>query len=158
MYYINDGVYGSFNCVLYDHYVPEPCLFAKVCPARALERVIHVDESRTNPAKRSRRRSGARLAMVSIAFKRRSRCPSWTSKNGCTGRTWARTQSLPPYNSMAFHLASPSTSCPSSSGRQCRSPREQTYAHLFGCFAGIRLSMRSSQLPESLLSILNSFD
>ncbi|UJR21120.1 hypothetical protein I4U23_024220 [Adineta vaga] len=26
MYYINDGVYGSFNCVLYDHYVPEPCL------------------------------------------------------------------------------------------------------------------------------------
>lgn len=29
MYYINDGVYGSFNCVLYDHYVPEPCFFAK---------------------------------------------------------------------------------------------------------------------------------
>ncbi|CAF0926465.1 unnamed protein product [Rotaria sp. Silwood1] len=29
MYYINDGVYGSFNCVLYDHYVPEPCLIAK---------------------------------------------------------------------------------------------------------------------------------
>lgn len=29
MYYINDGVYGSFNCVLYDHYVPEPFLFAK---------------------------------------------------------------------------------------------------------------------------------
>lgn len=24
MYYVNDGVYGSFNCVLYDHYVPEP--------------------------------------------------------------------------------------------------------------------------------------
>lgn len=30
MYYINDGVYGSFNCVLYDHYVPQPTLFAKV--------------------------------------------------------------------------------------------------------------------------------
>ena len=30
MYYINDGVYGSFNCVLYDHYVPEPALFPKV--------------------------------------------------------------------------------------------------------------------------------
>ncbi|CAF3401141.1 unnamed protein product [Rotaria sp. Silwood1] len=29
MYYINDGVYGSFNCVLYDHYVPEPYLIAK---------------------------------------------------------------------------------------------------------------------------------
>ncbi|UJR28368.1 hypothetical protein I4U23_009611 [Adineta vaga] len=29
MYYINDGVYGSFNCVLYDHYVPVPSLFAK---------------------------------------------------------------------------------------------------------------------------------
>ena len=30
MYYINDGVYGSFNCVLYDHYVPEPCFLVKV--------------------------------------------------------------------------------------------------------------------------------
>jgi ornithine decarboxylase len=29
MYYINDGVYGSFNCILYDHYVPEPSFFAK---------------------------------------------------------------------------------------------------------------------------------
>jgi ornithine decarboxylase len=29
MYYINDGVYGSFNCVLYDHYIPEPSFFAK---------------------------------------------------------------------------------------------------------------------------------
>ncbi|CAF0778663.1 unnamed protein product [Rotaria sordida] len=29
MYYINDGVYGSFNCVLYDHYVPEPSLLPK---------------------------------------------------------------------------------------------------------------------------------
>jgi len=29
MYYINDGVYGSFNCVLYDHYVPEPYFLAK---------------------------------------------------------------------------------------------------------------------------------
>ena len=24
MYYINDGLYGSFNCVLYDHIVPNP--------------------------------------------------------------------------------------------------------------------------------------
>jgi ornithine decarboxylase len=30
MYYVNDGVYGSFNCVLYDHYVPEPSFFAQV--------------------------------------------------------------------------------------------------------------------------------
>lgn len=22
MYYINDGVYGSFNCILFDHYQP----------------------------------------------------------------------------------------------------------------------------------------
>ncbi|CAF1260468.1 unnamed protein product [Rotaria magnacalcarata] len=29
MYYINDGVYGSFNCVLYDHYVPEPHVLTK---------------------------------------------------------------------------------------------------------------------------------
>jgi ornithine decarboxylase len=31
MYYINDGVYGSFNCILYDHYVPEPHFMAHVC-------------------------------------------------------------------------------------------------------------------------------
>ena len=24
MYYINDGVYGSFNCVMFDHYDPTP--------------------------------------------------------------------------------------------------------------------------------------
>lgn len=24
MYYINDGVYGSFNCILYDHAAPVP--------------------------------------------------------------------------------------------------------------------------------------
>jgi hypothetical protein len=30
MYYINDGVYGSFNCVLYDHHVPEPHLMGTV--------------------------------------------------------------------------------------------------------------------------------
>jgi diaminopimelate decarboxylase len=29
MYYVNDGVYGSFNCVLYDHYVPQPHIIAK---------------------------------------------------------------------------------------------------------------------------------
>ena len=26
MYYINDGVYGSFNCLLYDHAEVEPVL------------------------------------------------------------------------------------------------------------------------------------
>ena len=26
MYYVNDGVYGSFNCLLYDHAVVEPTL------------------------------------------------------------------------------------------------------------------------------------
>jgi len=30
MYYVNDGVYGSFNCVLYDHYVPEPSFLVNV--------------------------------------------------------------------------------------------------------------------------------
>lgn len=24
MYYINDGIYGSFNCILFDHYTPTP--------------------------------------------------------------------------------------------------------------------------------------
>jgi ornithine decarboxylase len=26
MYYLNDGVYGCFNCVLCDHYIPTPVL------------------------------------------------------------------------------------------------------------------------------------
>ena len=26
MYYVNDGVYGSFNCLLYDHAEVEPTL------------------------------------------------------------------------------------------------------------------------------------
>lgn len=30
MYYINDGVYGSFNCNLYDHYTAHPIAFDKV--------------------------------------------------------------------------------------------------------------------------------
>lgn len=29
MYYINDGVYGSFNCLLYDHQVVKPIIFQK---------------------------------------------------------------------------------------------------------------------------------
>ena len=24
MYYVNDGVYGSFNCILFDHVHPKP--------------------------------------------------------------------------------------------------------------------------------------
>lgn len=30
MYYVNDGVYGSFNCILYDHAHVKPVL-QKVC-------------------------------------------------------------------------------------------------------------------------------
>ena len=30
MYYVNDGVYGSFNCLMYDHATVEPKLL-KVC-------------------------------------------------------------------------------------------------------------------------------
>ena len=26
MYYVNDGVYGSFNCILFDHATVEPTL------------------------------------------------------------------------------------------------------------------------------------
>lgn len=32
MYYVNDGVYGSFNCLLYDHATVEPSLIdPQVC-------------------------------------------------------------------------------------------------------------------------------
>ena len=26
MYYVNDGIYGSFNCILFDHYTVVPSL------------------------------------------------------------------------------------------------------------------------------------
>lgn len=29
MYYVNDGVYGSFNCLLYDHQIVKPILLKK---------------------------------------------------------------------------------------------------------------------------------
>jgi hypothetical protein len=29
IYYINDGVYGSFNCKFFDHYVPKARVFGK---------------------------------------------------------------------------------------------------------------------------------
>jgi ornithine decarboxylase len=35
MYYINDGVYGSFNCILYDHAVVTPVPL-EVCPVSDL--------------------------------------------------------------------------------------------------------------------------
>jgi len=39
MYYVNDGVYGSFNCILYDHVTVEASLLdvsAVVCLHRSL--------------------------------------------------------------------------------------------------------------------------
>lgn len=41
LYYINDGVYGSFNCLMYDHYVPNPIPASEYI--RKLEQ--HVNES-----------------------------------------------------------------------------------------------------------------
>lgn len=29
MYYVNDGVYGSFNCLVFDHATVEPCVLEK---------------------------------------------------------------------------------------------------------------------------------
>ena len=26
MYYVNDGIYGSFNCIMFDHYTVVPAL------------------------------------------------------------------------------------------------------------------------------------
>lgn len=40
MYYINDGVYGSFNCVLYDHYTPTPVFLPSVCSLLRMKRKI----------------------------------------------------------------------------------------------------------------------
>ena len=34
MYYVNDGIYGSFNCIMFDHYTVVPALL-KVRPARS---------------------------------------------------------------------------------------------------------------------------
>ena len=31
MYYVNDGVYGSFNCILFDHVTPTVSVLEEVC-------------------------------------------------------------------------------------------------------------------------------
>nr|CCC96034.1 unnamed protein product [Trypanosoma congolense IL3000] len=36
MYYVNDGVYGSFNCILYDHAVVKPLPQRKIAPGEKL--------------------------------------------------------------------------------------------------------------------------
>lgn len=30
MYYVNDGIYGSFNCIMFDHYTVSPSLLEEV--------------------------------------------------------------------------------------------------------------------------------
>ena len=34
MYYVNDGIYGSFNCIMFDHYTVVPALLQvrELCP------------------------------------------------------------------------------------------------------------------------------
>lgn len=41
MYYVNDGVYGSFNCILYDHAHVKP-LLQKVPSERGVHSSEHV--------------------------------------------------------------------------------------------------------------------
>ena len=33
MYYVNDGLYGSFNCIFYDHVIPKPRVLKSVTDA-----------------------------------------------------------------------------------------------------------------------------
>jgi ornithine decarboxylase len=69
MYYINDGVYGSFNCVLYDHYVPEPSFLANVCILGfVLMKRFSFCFYRMNQMKNLYHRSGDLLVMVLIVF------------------------------------------------------------------------------------------
>lgn len=39
-YYISDGVYGSFNCIIFDHAKPEPCFLTDVSNRRLLPSCI----------------------------------------------------------------------------------------------------------------------
>jgi hypothetical protein len=71
MYYINDGVYGSFNCVLYDHYVPEPSFLANVCIIFVFELIVLMIRFylyRMNPMKNLHHQFGDQLVMVLIVF------------------------------------------------------------------------------------------
>jgi diaminopimelate decarboxylase len=70
MYYINDGVYGSFNCILYDHYVPEPSFIDHVCILFIILmiKIFSLMIYRMNQTKNLHHQSGDRLAMVWIVF------------------------------------------------------------------------------------------
>lgn len=119
MYYINDGVYGSFNCVLYDHYVPEPHLTGKVgffavfCGRFwPMTTIFRMNRKRNSP-----RPFGVQHAMVSIASKKPFLCQNYNLVNGWSGRTWVPIQSQPLFNSMVYPLASQFISCRNHSGK-----------------------------------------
>lgn len=119
MYYINDGVYGSFNCVLYDHYVPEPSLFAKVAITIAffVETNFFRDEFRMHPTTNIHHQFGVQPAMVSIVFKHPFNFQNSKLAIGSTGKTWVPTQSPLLFNSMVYRSANRFTLCPNNFGK-----------------------------------------
>lgn len=75
MYYVNDGVYGSFNCILYDH--------AHV--KALLQKTPKPDEKFTHPA------SGDQHVMALIGSSSAVACLKCMWVIGCCLRTWVHT-------------------------------------------------------------------
>lgn len=104
MYYVNDGVYGSFNCILYDHAHCLPTLH-KVPPPEAFRWPEKTSSALTFPPPTSpppdRRgsqtrsgipaASGGRRATAWIASLSCAACPTCSWATGWSLRTWGPT-------------------------------------------------------------------
>lgn len=138
MYYVNDGVYGSFNCILYDHAHCLPTLH-KVSDIQGLKKwhvckVSHQGKvkqmimvcvslpSLSNNRSQSQMRSctpavsGAQHAMALIALLSSVTCLTCKWATGWFLITWVPTRWLPPPPSTASKDLTFTTSCPALPG------------------------------------------
>lgn len=128
MYYVNDGVYGSFNCILYDHAHCLPTLH-KVCLPGVISLAVSCFKKHSNVVVRSdanRSQSqmrkctpavfGVQRATASTASWSSATCPSCRWATGWSLRTWAPTRSPPRPPSTASRGQTSTTSCPAAPG------------------------------------------
>lgn len=134
MYYVNDGVYGSFNCILYDHAECLPILHtaSRTAPLhaiilynsfRAIVLTYHCrdpfpnrSQSQTRP--RTRAASGGPPAMAWTASSSTAACPTCRWATGCCLRTWVPTRWRRPPTSTALRRQTSTVSCPALPGER----------------------------------------
>ena len=109
MYYINDGVYGSFNCLIYDHGVADPKTLFDVSSC-TMGIVLTYLDFRIITRKRGRR-YGDRHATVWTLSRLRHVCRFLPKATGCSLLIWVHTLWPPAHRSTVSRVQRCSTSC-----------------------------------------------